>query len=327
MTQPTLRLALAGDTMLGREVGEALAGQPDHELFSPDVVAVLREADLFVLNLECCISDRGERWADPFKPFFFRAPPRAAEVLAGLGVDCVALANNHALDYGPVALEDTLDLLNKVGIRVVGAGRDLEEARRPALLGHDGFGLWVVGFTDHPAEFEARGNRPGVAFADLRREVPGWVSAAVGADPSSAVLVTPHWGPNMTRVPVARVRKAAESLVEAGATLVAGHSAHLFHGVEGRVLYDLGDFVDDYAVDPGLRNDLGLLFLIDLGRHGPIRLEAVPLALDFCHTRLARPDEADWIANRFRSACTELGTEVDVRGGRLVVEWQRHTTR
>jgi poly-gamma-glutamate capsule biosynthesis protein CapA/YwtB (metallophosphatase superfamily) len=40
------------------------------------------------------------------------------------------------------------------------------------------------------------------------------------------------------------------SLVQAGATLVAGHSAHVFHGVRDHVLYDLGDFVDDYAIDP-----------------------------------------------------------------------------
>lgn len=309
--------------MLGRKVGEILAGQPLRPLFAPEVKAVAAEADLFVLNLECCISERGERWPDAYKSFFFRGPPRAVEVLVDLGVDCVTLANNHALDYGTVALEDTLDLLAGAGIGVVGAGRDLAEARRPAVLEHDGFRLRVVGFTDHPAEFEARLGRPGVAFADPRREMPEWLMDAAAADREDAVLVTPHWGPNMTSSPLARVRRTAESLVEAGASLVAGHSAHVFHGVAGRVLYDLGDFVDDYAVDPELRNDLGLLFLVDLGPGGPIRLEAVPLALDFCHTRLARPDEAVWITHRFRAACAEFGTFVEASGDRLVVEWPR----
>jgi hypothetical protein len=59
-----------------------------------------RPTDLFVLNLECCTSERGERWTDPRKPFFFRAPPEAVELLCRLGVDCVTLANNHALDDG-----------------------------------------------------------------------------------------------------------------------------------------------------------------------------------------------------------------------------------
>jgi poly-gamma-glutamate synthesis protein (capsule biosynthesis protein) len=124
----------------------------------------------------------------------------------------------------------------------------------------------------------------------------------------------------MVPVPVDHVRAAAPALREAGATLVAGHSAHVFHGVDDGVLYDLGDFIDDYVTDPVLRNDWGLLFLVTIdGRH-VVRVEAVPLALDFCRTRLADPDEARWIACRFRRACAAFGTEVAERDGRLVIE-------
>ena len=111
-------------------------------------------------------------------------------------------------------------------------------------------------------------------------------------------------------------------LRDAGATLVAGHSAHVFHGVDDRVLYDLGDFVDDYRVDDTLRNDLGLLWLVDVDRDGPSRLEAVPLHLDFCHTAVATGDEARWIRDRFHAACAEFGTDVAEEDGRLVVEWR-----
>lgn len=317
----SVRLAVAGDTMLGRRVGEALRRRPPDALFSDGVVAALGEADLVILNLECCVSTRGARWPDPLKPFFFRAPPQAVGLLGYLGVDCVTMANNHALDYGPVALLDTFLLLSEEGVTVVGAGASLEEARRPVILEHDGFRLRVVALTDHPREFEAGTDTPGVAYADLEHGVPGWVSDAMSDDGADAVLVMPHWGPNMTARPVSRVRETAKSLLHSGATLVAGHSAHVFHGVADRVIYDLGDFIDDYAVDPALRNDLGLLFLVDLTSEGPRRLEAVPLFLDFCHTKLAERDEAAWISKRFVSACAELGTEVDVVGDRLVIEW------
>ena len=101
-----MKLGVAGDTMLGRMVGERLTRVAPTEIVDRAVVEVAREADVFLLNLECAISDRGERWPDPDKPFFFRAPPVAVEVLRHLGVDVVTLANNHALDYGPVALLD-----------------------------------------------------------------------------------------------------------------------------------------------------------------------------------------------------------------------------
>lgn len=109
------------------------------------------------------------------------------------------------------------------------------------------------------------------------------------------------------------------TLHAAGATLVAGHSAHVFHGVGDCVLYDVGDFLDDYAVDPALRNDLGLLFLVTLDQRGPSAIEAVPLALDYCHTRLADGDDAAWVRRRFRRACAELGTEAVEHAGRLLV--------
>jgi poly-gamma-glutamate capsule biosynthesis protein CapA/YwtB (metallophosphatase superfamily) len=320
-----VRLALAGDTMLGRLVGERLAAEGPASLFAAEVVDAAHEADLFVLNLECCISERGEPWPAPGKPFFFRAPPAAVETLRLLGVDCVTLANNHALDYGVGALADTLDHLADAGIATVGAGTDVESARAPAVLRHNGFRLAVLGIADHPADFAARPDRPGVAFTDLRHGIPTWLrhSVAGGVEAADAVLVTPHWGPNMVATPLRGVRDAARGLGDAGATLVAGHSAHVFHGVGDGVLYDLGDFVDDYAVDRELRNDLGLLWLVDLDGDGaPRRLEAVPLTLDFCHTRLAVGDDAAWIRDRLRRACVELGTQVDERDRRLVVEWQ-----
>jgi poly-gamma-glutamate synthesis protein (capsule biosynthesis protein) len=124
----------------------------------------------------------------------------------------------------------------------------------------------------------------------------------------------------MSTSPLAHVRRAADVLVAAGATLIAGHSAHVVHGMRDRVLYDLGDFIDDYAVDRRLRNDLGLLFLVELDAHRARQVQALPLKLDFCHTRLAEGDDAAWIRRRFTEACAEMGTGVAQLDDRLVVQ-------
>lgn len=321
-----LRIVLAGDTMLGRGVAEQLATRPPESIVAPQLQAIARQADLVLLNLECCISTRGRRWEDPTKPFFFRAPPQAVGVLTSMGTSCVTLGNNHALDYGDEALLDTFAHLDAAGIAWVGAGPDVERARAPAVLEARGVRVAVVGVTDHPAAYAAGATRPGVAFADLEAGVPEWLLAAAGsaggraAVAADAVVVLPHWGPNMTRAPVARVRRAAGALTAAGAALVAGHSAHVFHGVSGRVLYDLGDFVDDYATDPQLRNDLGLLWIVTLGPSGPQRVEAVPIDIGYCTTRPAAGQDARWVARRLESACREFATAVKLEDDRLVIE-------
>lgn len=75
------------------------------------------------------------------------------------------------------------------------------------------------------------------------------------------------------------------------------------------ILYDMGHFIDDYAVGPNVRNDLGLMFLVTFEGAIPTRIEAIPLALDYCYTRLAEGDEARWITDRFQRACEALGTD------------------
>ncbi len=303
-----MRVALAGDTMLGRGVAAELGRRPPQSLVDAELVELTRTADLFVLNLECCISERGEPVP---KTFTFRAPPAAVELLVHLGVDCVTLANNHAVDYGTEALLDTFDYLRAAGIAWAGAGENAEEARSTIAVQ----GLPILAFADHEPGFAAGPARAGIAYADLEQGVPDWLlGRAHGA------LVCPHWGPNMTPSPSPYVPAAARALREAGAVLVAGTSAHVFQGVEGNVVYDLGDFIDDYAVHPRLRNDYGLLFLVELEPDGPRRIEAVPLRLEYAYTRLARGDEAVWIQRRFREACAAFGTEVLEEDGRLVIE-------
>lgn len=325
-----LTLALAGDTMLGRRVGERLAAHPGERLVAPEVVEAARAADAVVCNLECAISDRGERWPDPAKPFFFRAPPAAVEVLSDLGVGCVTLANNHALDYGEIALGDTLRHLDAAGIAHAGAGATPDAARAPAVVDVGGTRVAVVGVTDHPRDFAVSRARAGVAFAPLAAGVPGWLRAVVHDVDADLVVVSPHWGPNMVREPLPHIRAAAEGLRAAGADLVAGHSAHVFHGVRDGVLFDLGDFLDDYAADPWLRNDLGLLWFATFDGRRLARVVALPLHLGYCWTELARGDDARWVVEHFRAVCAALGTEVEVRDGRLVIEhasWTVHAPR
>ena len=177
----------------------------------------------------------------------------------------------------------------------------------------------VVAVADHPASYAAGPDRPGIAFADMARSgVPDWLREAARPAGEELVLVSVHWGPNMTPVPVPHVRAAAATLESTGATLVVGHSAHVPQGVSGRVLFDLGDFLDDYAVDPLLRNDLSLLWLVTLDADGRTRVEGVPVRLEYAYTRRADEHETRELARLLAERCAAVGSRVEVVGGRLV---------
>lgn len=311
------RIALLGDVMLGRGVARELESTPAPQLWSPRLRELLLGCDVVICNLECCISTRGRPTTRiRGKPFFFRAPPIATETLTAIGVGAVGLANNHALDFEEDALLDTLELLRGAGIEACGAGADLEAARATKSVTVSEAVLGIVAASDHPAEFAASADAPGIALAEFAAGAPPWLRDQVSElrGRSDFVLALIHWGPNMTNRPAEWQRRAADQLLEAGADAVAGHSSHAFHGVgihpAGIALYDLGGALDDYAVDPIYRNDLGLCAIWSAGTTDEV-VELVGLRLRFARTELAQGRDADWIASRLTRACGELGTRVE----------------
>jgi poly-gamma-glutamate capsule biosynthesis protein CapA/YwtB (metallophosphatase superfamily) len=318
-------IGLLGDVMLGRAVADRLAQGRPEGVWSAELAELCAACDALICNLECCISSRGRRTERlRGKRFFFRAPPVAVQALTAVGATAVSLANNHALDYETHALADTLTHLAAAGIESAGAGADAQQARRGTVVTAGELRLGIVAITDHPRAYAAGDGQAGVAWGDLRAGVPDWLVAELTRlrRVADLVIVFPHWGPNMTSEPADWQRERARELLAVGADLLAGHSAHVFHGIElieGRpALYDLGDALDDYAVDPALRNDLGVL--VRWRPTGEPELELIGLRLDFCEISLATGADADWIATRLTGACAKLGTPVArVSEERLIV--------
>jgi hypothetical protein len=311
------RIALLGDVMLGRGVAQQFESTPPPHLWAPELRELLLGCDTVICNLECCVSNRGQPTTRiPAKPFFFRAPPAATEALGAIGVAAVGLANNHALDFEEEALLDTLELLHRGGIEAIGAGADLEAARAARSITAGDLVLGMVAASDHPAEYAAAVDAPGIAHAELVAGAPGWLLDRIAELRRRADLVLAflHWGPTMTVRPAAWQRRLADQLLEAGADAVAGHSSHAFHGIgirpAGVAAYDLGGALDDYAVHPRYRNDLGLCAIWSPG-NGDGGLELVGLRLRFGCTEVARGADAEWIATRLDAACGELGSRVE----------------
>lgn len=320
-------LALAGDVMLGRLVNDSIARHgPAHPW--GDALAHLRDADLRLVNLECALTRAaGRRQNGAHEAFYFRAHPRAVEALAHAGIDCVALANGRTCDYGLEGMLEMLAVLARAGIAHAGAGRDLAAARAPAVLSARGLSVAVLALADSPPGWAATAESPGIHYLPVppRPSALAEIAAAVAEAKRRADLcvVSVHGGPNLRDRPPREFREFARRLIEAGADVFWGHGAHVVQGVEwhaGRpILYDTGDFVDDYAVDDALRNDLSGLFLLTAGTSGVERVRVVPVAIAEMRVRLTRGGDRAWFARKFSELCAEMGSEVADDGEALEV--------
>ncbi|MDE0318560.1 MAG: CapA family protein [Acidimicrobiaceae bacterium] len=252
-TQPDLTWTLlaGGDVLMDRS--EAAGVDPFAGIEPP-----LGSADVAVVNVEMVISERGEP-AD--KKYVFRAPPSAAERIAAAGVDVANLANNHAMDYGPEALLDTINLLEAQGVIALGAGTTSPDAYGHRVIEvRPGVRVAFVGASMVvPLGFPATQTRPGIASAYQRDRVLANVQAA--ANEADVVIAVVHWGIERMTCPEGRQRDFAFELLHNGADAVIGHHPHVLQPVvfdDGKlVAYSLGNFVWHYR--SGITGDTGVL--------------------------------------------------------------------
>lgn len=264
MTMDGLCLAAVGDVFVERpDPGAALTG----------ITPLLRAADLVFGNFEGVLTD--DHAAVPGASSAQITSPANA---SGVGVfDVLSLANNHAMDAGRGGLVDTTAALSALGVRTVGAGRDLAEALSPIVIDNGTTRVAILAVTavlQHGSE--ARDNIAGVA--PLRADdcylppypgvgCPGvpprvvsilderdWERLAGAIErakrDATTVVVSAHWGDH-TRpwVLTDHERLCAELMVDAGANLVIGHHQHILRGTEFQsgvpVWYGLGHAVFD----------------------------------------------------------------------------------
>lgn len=338
MRREPVTLFLCGDVMLGRGVDQILPHPGDPALRETyvrdsrvyvglaeeahgtvprpagfdwpwgDALDVLDAAapDARVINLETSVT-RCRDFA-PGKGVHYRMSPANLPCLAAARPDACVLANNHVMDFGHRGLAETLGALEKAGLRTAGAGRDADQALRPAVVPVGG-GCRVLVFSlgmrssGIPGGWAATGQRAGVAFAAR----PSVTAADETADrvrrakePGDIAVVSVHWGANWG-YEISRDEVAfAHALIDGGVDVVHGHSSHHPRAVElyrGKlVLYGCGDFIDDYEGIGGFeeyRDDLRLAFLVtlaaDTGRLTGLRI----LPLRARRMRLEPAPEAD----------------------------------
>jgi poly-gamma-glutamate synthesis protein (capsule biosynthesis protein) len=209
-----------------------------------------------------------------------------------------------------------LGLLERDGIAHAGAGRNRIEAWRPATLMCGTTRVVMIACTDNEAGWEATSDRPGTCYVptDLKDARTQELLSRVAdvKQESDCLIVSCHWGANWGYRPPKSHIRFGRALIDAGADIVFGHSAHVFRGIElhrGRpILYSTGNFIDDYAVDEIERNDESCVFVLDFEKGVAPGIRLYPTMIRDFQARMAGPETARSIAEKMRILCAELGT-------------------
>ncbi|MNC11282.1 Capsule biosynthesis protein CapA [compost metagenome] len=263
-----ITLTFAGDILLDGFVGEQISRYGVNFPFAK-VAPALQKADIAFANLETPVSIRGKAAE---KTFAFRSKPAALGGLGYAGIDGVTLANNHILDYGQVAMLDTLTHLDRYKIGHTGAGSNIDQAFKPNVETIKGKQIAILGASRvlSGPSWHAGKNSPGAASAYTAEPLLGAIKKS--SKDNDYTIVYLHWNEEFKDYPEKYARTLAKQMIDSGADIILGAHSHCLMGIEyykhKPIYYSLGNFVFNRSTRGGEKTLLSMLANFTISKSG-----------------------------------------------------------
>lgn len=237
---------VVGDMMLGRSITNKGSKNNYKNMFS-GVSDLWKDSDYVAGNLECVLLDNASDYEKNDKEIHINAETKTANVLKENGFTLVSLANNHLADFKAKGVVNTLDTLDKVGLKHVGAGRNLTEAAEYDIQEINGVKIATIAVSEIiPKDFAARDSKAGILTTKTLKYYQAVKDASEKAD---LVIANIHWGVEYGMTETEAQQQLARNLINWGVDVVIGSHPHVLQPVEkygdGIIFYSMGNFVFD----------------------------------------------------------------------------------
>jgi poly-gamma-glutamate synthesis protein (capsule biosynthesis protein) len=267
-------------------------------VLSKDILKIMTDSDLMVVNSEFTVSNRGSALRG--KQYTFRAKPDRLPIYNEMGVDLVTLANNHVYDYGEDAFLDMLKAFDKYKIPRVGAGKNIEEAKKPFYFIINGYKIAIVNATRAEKYIMTPGatkTSGGVFRCYDPTDMINLIKSL--KDETDYIIPVIHFGREDSHELETEQVSSAKKYIDAGASMVVGHHAHTLQGVEiykdKPIIYNLGNFLfNDLKVDTAI-------YKVILNDDGSMEYYMIPALQENCSTKLLTGNEKQRVINDINS--------------------------
>lgn len=315
-----LRITAAGDIMLGRGVEYHIKrlNMSYGDAFE-EIRDTMSAGDIVFGNLEIPMTQR-EHGLDPEGKIVLKSTPESVNGINYGGFNVLSLANNHIMDYYEEGLFETLEILDKNKIYHAGAGKNMEDARAPALMEKSGYRVALLAYTEM-AELTFKGN-PMLSFTagEEKSGVAPFKMEFVKEDMEKIrkdcdiLIVSIHWGVENSFRATKEQQRLAREIIDAGADIILGHHPHRFQAVEiyeGKpIIYSLGNLIFDQN-DPNNQES----FLVDMTftENELTKLTLIPIrTIEKNHVIIPKGENARAMLERQLKLCGELGAKCGI---------------
>ena len=284
-------------------------GKKAFGILSKEVVDTMNNSTLMVANSEFTVSNRGTPIKG--KTYTFRAKPERLNIYYEMGMDLLTLANNHVYDYGNDAFLDMLDAFDEYKLPHIGAGKNIEEAKKPYYFIINGYKIAFVNATRAEKNILTKGaeeDSPGVFRCYDSTNMENLIKEV--RKESDYVISIIHFGKEGYHELEDEQIRSSKAYIDAGADVVVGHHAHTLQGIEfynnKPIIYNLGDFIFN-----ALEEETAM-FQIKLKDNGEMDYYILPALQKNCYTDFLYGEDKQKLINNIIS--WGINADIDSEG-------------
>ncbi len=329
-----VKIVAVGDILLGRGVESRLKKDNKDYIYPFAKVAdILKQGDIVFANLEEPITSRTHSLTGIKQggKYVLKNEVDAIKGLEYAGFNLFSLANNHILDYYEEGLYDTQAILKEHGMAYSGAGKNTEEAKKPAIIEKNGVKVGLLSYTDMaevtykgnpPLMFIAGENKAGVAKRPIKFDDTIKSEVEKLRKEVDILMVSLHWGFEESFEIWDSQVEFAHKLMDNGVDVILGHHAHQFQGIElykGKpIFYSLGNFIFDQN-DP--ENQEAFIMNMEFVDNKLVSMEGIPVrTIDKSQVVPQKGEKAKNILEREVALCKELNTKCEINEDKLIFD-------
>lgn len=291
----------AGDNLIHYSVyinAEQLAAPGENYDFKPlyeNVKYLIEDADLAIINQETIISQSNEIRGANGGALLFNSPPEVADAVIDLGFDVVTMANNHLLDFGADALQESIVFWNQKAqendLTVLGAYLSEEDSNNIRIREVNGVKIAFLAYAEHINGFDFPYGSPLRVVMNYEEDV---IERQIREAKATAdvVIVSAHWGGEDTYIVSDDRVELANKMVNWGADVILGSHPHVAQtmewvtrddGTKGFVYYSMGNFICCQTDNFNLVGEMPDFDIVMNGETGEITLENVGAIPNIIH--------------------------------------------
>lgn len=196
----------------------------------------------------------------------FNSPQEFGDAMIDAGFNLVSLANNHTMDRGVTAIQNSCDYWKTKDVLTAGSYCSAEDAEEIKIKEKNGIKYTMLAYTYGTNGIAVPSDKP--YLVNLYSDELAKADIEKVRDKVDLLIVSMHWGTEYRSEPTDEQKREAEYLSNLGVDIIIGTHPHVIEPItyinDTLVIYSLGNFISAQSTNNDYNTMVELMTSVDV---------------------------------------------------------------